>query len=174
MNSKCTYVVTLVQSSSVVSSNDPFYGKRADAPPRLLCLIRSPCTRPQLAARTSTCSTLCSLQPVLHNLSTVSMPNAPTGQSGWARRAAAHKRCWCHACSEVLGRLSCVKEAKKLSHRRLGENAPRRGGHAGHSFARPRGGTWVWSDKPELPSVVEPAGKELSRIEKKRDVMPMA
>ena len=48
----------------------------------------------QLAVRTSTCSNSCSLQPVPHNLSTVSMPNAPTGQSGWDRdrRAAAHKR----------------------------------------------------------------------------------
>ena len=54
--------------------------------------------------------------------------------------------------------------------RRLGEGAPRRGGSDGGTFAVPGGGTGLPNAEPEELSVVEPAGKEVSRIEKKRDV----
>ena len=55
-------------------------------------------------------------------------------------------------------------------HRRLGEGAPRRGGHAGGTFAVHGGGTGLPNPQPEDLSVVEPAGKEVSQLEKKCDL----
>ena len=49
----------------------------------------------------------------------------------------------------------------------------RRGGHAGGTFALPGGETGLPIPQPEELSVVEPAGKEVSGLEKKCDLASM-
>ena len=59
----------------------------------------------------------------------------------------------------------------KSLRRRLGECAPRRGGHTGTTFAVYTGRNAVSAHYRAALSVMKPAGKEVSRIEKKRDLI---
>ena len=58
----------------------------------------------------------------------------------------------------------------KTVHRRLGEYAPRRGGHAGRTFVDYGGGTQLPTRSRAALSVMKPAGKEVFNVEKKCDI----
>ena len=69
-----------------------------------------------------------------------------------------------------VGKALLRHRGNKTLHRRLGECAPRRGGHAGTTFAVYTGRNAASARDRAAISVMKPAGKEVSRIEKKRDL----
>ena len=69
-----------------------------------------------------------------------------------------------------VGKALLRHRGNKTLHRRLGESAPRQDGDDGSTPTIHGGRTGLPTNQPEELSVVEPAGKEVSGIEKNRDV----
>ena len=69
-----------------------------------------------------------------------------------------------------VGKALLKDRGNQSKRRRLDEVAPRRGGHAGATFAAHGGGTQLPMDGRAALSVMKPAGKEVFNVEKRCDV----